>query len=80
MKLLSMVASRNTQLFEAINVLRDAIVNTVHTTDALTNAMYERNVILPAMQAVRAVVDDLETLVGKDYWPFPTYDDLLFNV
>ena len=80
MKLLSMVASRNTQLFEAINVLRDAIANTVHTTDALTNAMYERNVILPAMQAVRAVVDDLETLVGKDYWPFPTYDDLLFNV
>ena len=26
------------------------------------------------------VLRRLETLVGKEYWPFPTYDDLLFNV
>ena len=26
------------------------------------------------------IADDLETLVGTDYWPFPTYADLLFNV
>ena len=29
---------------------------------------------------VREIADDLETLVGKDFWPFPTYDDLLFNI
>ena len=32
------------------------------------------------MNDVRAVADELETVVGKEYWPFPTYADLLFNV
>jgi len=32
------------------------------------------------MAAGRELEDELETLVGKEYWPFPTYDDLLFNV
>ena len=30
--------------------------------------------------SVYYTADELETLVGKEYWPFPTYDDLLFNV
>jgi len=31
------------------------------------------------MNAVRAAADELETIVGKDYWPFPTYAELLFD-
>ncbi len=80
LKLLKMVTARNARLFNAIEVLRAAIENTKHTTDALENALYERNVIIPAMNDVRAVADDLETIVDKKHWPFPTYDDLLFNV
>ena len=29
---------------------------------------------------LRAVADALELATGKDYWPFPTYADLLFGV
>ena len=32
------------------------------------------------MQEMRAVADELETLLGKEYWPFPSYSDLLFRV
>ena len=28
----------------------------------------------------RQPADDLELLVGKKYWPFPTYSDILFYV
>ena len=35
---------------------------------------------LPAMAAVRAAADSLERITDKTYWPFPTYDDLLFSV
>ena len=48
--------------------------------DAMANAVYEHDVIIPAMNAVREVADDLETIIGKEYWPLPTYADLLFNV
>ena len=80
LRLLKLVTVRNARLLDAIDVLRDAISSSKQSGDALNDAAYERNVIIPAMQAVRLVADDLETIVDKQYWPFPTYDDLLFNV
>ena len=32
------------------------------------------------MQEMRLSADELETLLGKSYWPFPSYSDLLFRV
>ena len=43
-------------------------------------ANYYHDVVLPAMEAVRVPADKLEMLVGKKYWPFPTYSDILFYV
>ena len=80
MRLLKIVTLRNERLLDAIDSLRDAISSSKQSDDALENARYERAVIIPAMQKVRIVADDLETMVGKEFWPFPTYDDLLFNV
>ena len=39
-----------------------------------------RDKVVPAMNALRKVADEMETLTAKKYWPFPTYDDLLFSV
>ncbi len=80
-RLLKLVTERNVRLFDAINTLRDAVLATPeHASEALEHAQYERYIIVPAMAKVREVADDLEALVGREYWPFPTYDDLLFNV
>ena len=32
------------------------------------------------MNAVRELIDQLEQLVDKDYWPYPNYTELLFSV
>lgn len=34
--------------------------------------------VLPAMNAVRAAVDEMEIIVGHDYWPVPSYNHMLF--
>ncbi len=34
--------------------------------------------VIPAMDALRAEVDTLECIVENDYWPVPTYNDILF--
>lgn len=39
-----------------------------------------RDVIIPAMKELRAVADEIETLVGEKYWPYPTYGRMLFAV
>ena len=43
-------------------------------------AQYYRDEILPKMDTVRRYADMLELKVGKDYWPFPTYTDLLYKI
>ncbi|HEX2937422.1 MAG TPA: glutamine synthetase III [Ruminiclostridium sp.] len=44
------------------------------------NAKAYRDSVLTAMADVRAVADELETIISADVWPIPTYADLLFRV
>ncbi|MBR7123122.1 MAG: glutamine synthetase III [Oscillospiraceae bacterium] len=46
--------------------------------DSSAAANYNSTVIVQDMQAVRECADLLETLTAKEYWPYPTYSDLLF--
>ena len=36
--------------------------------------------VVPDMEAVRALADEMEKLTSADYWPFPTYTDLMYSV
>ena len=48
--------------------------------DMLEKAKFTRDRILPVMEEVRKAGDILETVVGKEYWPMPTYQELLTSV
>ena len=39
-----------------------------------------RDEVIPAMDALRAAVDAMERLCGNDFWPVPSYNDMLFYV
>lgn len=39
-----------------------------------------RDMVFDDMERLRAVVDKAETLTGAEYWPYPTYGDLMFSV
>ena len=43
-------------------------------------AVFHKDVIIADMKALRSAVDELERLVGKEYWPFPVYTDILNSV
>ena len=38
------------------------------------------HVVVPDMAAVRRIADGMEKLVSADYWPYPTYTDLLYSI
>ena len=46
-------------------------------SDALAQARHCRDSIFAAMQALRALVDEAETIVDERLWPFPGYGELL---
>lgn len=47
-------------------------------TDTAEAAQYYHNVIVPGMDAARQEADLLESLTDRSFWPYPTYEDLLF--
>ena len=55
-----------------------AETNAIQDGCQMANAFHDK--VVPAMAALRAPVDELELLVDKDYWPVPTYGDLMFEV
>lgn len=42
-------------------------------------AFFIKDTLLPLMAKLRKVVDDSETMMPKNYWPMPTYEELLFS-
>lgn len=46
----------------------------------LQQAVYYRDKVLAQMEKLRHNVDEVEGLVGKEYWPIPNYTDLLYRV
>lgn len=49
-------------------------------TDQQELSFYYKDNVIPVMQSLREAADEAEVLIGRDYWPFPTYGDLLFSV
>lgn len=60
--------------------LSDAIVKAQAVEEPEKQARAYHDEVFAEMQSLRAVADELETIVGEEYWPYPTYDELLFNV
>ncbi len=69
-----------TEMYKALGTL-EADVQKVHSIeDTQEMANFFHDTIFADMGALRVPADKIETLVGKEYWPYPTYSDLLFYV
>ena len=51
-----------------------------HEESIFTLSRYYRDEIFASMGVLRAIADELEVIMPKTVWPFPTYSDLLFMV
>ena len=48
--------------------------------DMQTYAEFYSDVVFADMQALRAIGDDMETQTSSDYWPYPSYGEIMFGV
>ncbi len=67
-------------LQEGMDRLDEAMRNQPGEGDFLESARYMHDVVLQRMTDLRRAADGLETVMDRQSWPFPTYDELLFNV
>jgi glutamine synthetase len=79
--IIAKAAALSGSLYKKTEALSAAVLATKeHEENIEDRAQYYKNSIFPGMQELRAVADELETMVGEEYWPFPTYGDLLFKI
>ncbi len=52
----------------------------VALTDVEEAANYYKDMVIPAMDKLRATVDAMEVLCAREFWPVPTYGDMTFGV
>lgn len=80
----TILLTKLSQLSAAMTDHMDALENKVTHAKSLTgvyeSAKFYRDGVFLEMQELRTVVDELETLVGENYWPMPTYCKLLFDL
>jgi glutamine synthetase len=75
---------------DKVAALADGLVDTIHALEEAQHAAHEAGSlhaeakafcdrVIPAQNDLRAVADELETLVSDDLWPLPKYRELLFQ-
>lgn len=66
------------ELMNKIDVLE--LATAIPNADAFEVGMYYKDTVIPAMENLRRTADTLEVIVAKEYWPFPTYTELLYLI
>jgi glutamine synthetase len=62
------------------NALKASLDKMKEIVDITERSFFCKDETLFIMKLLRSTVDSLENIVSADYWPIPTYGDLLFGV
>lgn len=69
----------NDETFAAVEKL-EADLKAIDKNDVLPASQAMAHRIVPDMDEVRRLADEMETLTSADYWPYPTYFDILYGI
>ena len=78
-ELLTKLSDELSELYKKEKVLEEAEAKE-NSVDAYETAVYYRDKVFGAMQDLRETVDKIEPDVASDFWPVPTYSELLFRI
>ena len=80
MEILEAVSSRLAQAKAALARLQEVEAEASAMQEGKAQAFFYKDEVKAAMDELRKPVDELEMLVDKEIWPYPTYADLMFEV
>ena len=74
------ISSLTAAVVSRASALEYAVRDVKNISDSLALARYYKDVVFAAMNELRIVVDELETHCAAEFWPYPSYGELLFSV
>ncbi len=78
--IITKLSTLNSKAYVALDSLKKAEAEAAKITDAVKRAEAYCYEVIPAMEKLRSYVDAMEPITASEYWPLPTYGDLMFNV
>lgn len=78
--LLTEVSALLAETQKALVALKAAQAEAAGKPEGAEMAFAFKELVIPAMAALRAPIDKLETMVDREYWPVPTYGELMFDI
>lgn len=78
--LLTKLTELSDKLDDEINELESTVTNIDKEATALEIAQHYNHNVINAMENLRSTVDALEVIVDNDYWPLPSYGEILYSV
>lgn len=79
-RLLGKISTLSAALLAKLDVLETTIEEAPNKEGIEPMARFYLEKVFAGMTELRQVVDELETLVAKKYWPVPTYAEMLYSV
>ena len=79
-ELLAKVSKLNTAAYKKTEKLEQAVLKAKEISETQELSMYYKDAVFGAMSELRITVDELETVMPAEIWPYPSYGDLLFSV
>ena len=77
---LNIISSSTANIYSLKTKLEKALEYAKTITKIEESSMYLKDNVLTIMSDVRDIIDELELIVSKEYWPFISYGDLLYSV
>ena len=65
---------------KTVNALDSAVIEMAGIESQEERSFFCRDKILAAMNELRIYVDEMETMTSAEYWPYPSYGELLFSI
>ena len=66
--------------YKKVLKLEEATLKAKEIDDTTELSMFYKDSVFAAMSELRITVDELETMVPAESWPYPSYGDMLFSV
>ena len=79
-EIIEKLSDLNAKAYEYVEALKIADNDAKAVCDVEKRAEVCRDRVVPAMKELREVVDAMEEMTSSEFWPVPTYSDLMFKI
>ncbi|MGN0556212.1 MAG: glutamine synthetase III [Acutalibacteraceae bacterium] len=78
--ILDKLTKLSSSMYQKLGALERTVLESADCKDEQELAMFSKDKVFEGMQELRAVVDEIETIVSAEYWTLPTYGEMLYSV